>query len=232
MPLYAENQQIVPRFGVIAPNTAKNGSSILQGVRGHVDIAVTEFLEFTLMVGNAVHVHSEMLRNRTLPSSHWKTTACGTGPCKAGSKSMTYGGADRSGTGIVAKHSAEDYEDLGNYFQGLLQIMAVDNNLHEKQKDRIRAFALSQGFEKGYIEKAIETVLDNRHIPRIPPKFHSSQTARLFLVEAAHVAVCDGELHPLESDWILRAARRNGLDISFIQRILETVPLLSQSDPD
>lgn len=130
------------------------------------------------------------------------------------------------------KHTAEDYQDLGNYLQGLLQIMAVDNHLHEKQKERIRAFAAAQGFEKGYIERAIETILDNRHIPRVPPRFHSTQTARLFLVEAAQIAVCDGELHPLENDWILEAARINGLDLTSIQRILETVPLREPRAPD
>jgi len=124
-------------------------------------------------------------------------------------------------TQIVQNLKPEDYEDLGKYFQGLLQIMAVDNDLHESQKERIRAFAAAQGFEKRYFHRAIDTVLDNPHIPRVPPRFHSRETARLFLVEAAHVAVCDGELHPLESQWILEAARINGLDISPIEQILD-----------
>ena len=130
----------------------------------------------------------------------------------------------------MTKYTAEAYQDIGNYFQGLLQIMAVDNNLHERQKERIRAFAAAQGFEKGYIERAIETILDNRHIPRVPPRFNSRQTARLFLLEAAHIAVCDGELHPLENDWILEAARINQLDLTSIRQILGSVPLLSNPE--
>lgn len=121
----------------------------------------------------------------------------------------------------MEKLTPEDYQDLGNYFQGLLQIMAVDNQLPESQKERVRAFAASKGFEKRYIHRAIDTVLENQHIPRVPPRFHSAETARSFLAEAASVAVCDGELHPLESQWILEAARINGVDPSPIQKILD-----------
>lgn len=125
----------------------------------------------------------------------------------------------------MERWTAEDYQDLGQYLLGLLQIMAADNHLHERQKDLIRSFALDQGFEKGYIERAISTVLENPHIPRVPPRFHSRHTAQVFLEEAARIAVADGLLHPLERNWIVNAARINNLPLESVQEILDSAPL-------
>lgn len=118
------------------------------------------------------------------------------------------------------KLTAEDYQDLGHYLQGLLQVMAADNHLHEEQKARIRQFAAKHSFEKGYVERAIQTVLENPHIPRIPPRFHSKHTAQMFLAEAVELALCDGELHPAERQWLSDAALRNGFSADTVDSML------------
>jgi hypothetical protein len=122
--------------------------------------------------------------------------------------------------------NAEDLEDLGLYLRGLLQIMAADKNLHIKQQERIKSFAKDIGFEEEYIERNIQTVLQNKYIPKTPGKFHSKTTAVAFLIEAAGIAVCDGMLHPLEKKWLMEAAEINDLDINIIMDTLTSVPLI------
>jgi len=121
--------------------------------------------------------------------------------------------------------NAEDLQDMGLYLRGLLQIMAADNNLHANQKKRIKSFAKDMGFEEEYIENNIKTVLENKHLPRNPSRFHSKTTAVAFLLEAAEIAVCDGVLHPLEKKWLMEAAEINGLDIKVVTDVLDTVPV-------
>lgn len=120
--------------------------------------------------------------------------------------------------------SGDDLMDLGTYLQGLLQVMAADENLHERQKERIREFGESMGFEKKYIQNVIDSVLEKLHMPRKPARFHSRETARSFLIEAAHIAVCDGLLHPREKAWLLECALINEIDPAVITEILDSVP--------
>ena len=91
-----------------------------------------------------------------------------------------------------------DLQDIGLYLQSLLQVMAVDGHLHEKQQQRIRAYGERVGFEQRYVEKTMVDVLNNKYMPSTPPKFNSSITAREFLRNAIELAICDGQLHPRE----------------------------------
>ena len=125
---------------------------------------------------------------------------------------------------IAEKYSAEDLQDNGLYLRGLLQIMAADDHLHTAEKDRIKAHAKKAGFEDKFIEKSIADILNNKHITRDPPKFHTSAAARDFLLEAAEIAVCDGHLHPAEEEWLLAAAEKNSLDPALIMPVLNRVP--------
>ncbi|MDH5655568.1 MAG: hypothetical protein OEZ34_06640 [Spirochaetia bacterium] len=122
--------------------------------------------------------------------------------------------------------SAEDLQDVGLYLQGLLLIMAVDDHIHERQKSRIHQFAMDIGFDKKYIDNTIQTILENKHIARIPGKFHSKSTAISFLLEAAEIAVCDGDLHPNEKKWLLDAAKINDINPEVIMEIIDSVPLI------
>ena len=121
------------------------------------------------------------------------------------------------------KYNSEDLQDIGFYLRGLLQVMAADNHLHEKEKNKIKKYAESMGFEKEYIEKTIQNLLENKHMPRMPDQFHSKKTAETFLKEAIQMAVCDGILHPLEQKWLLRAAKKNEIDEQYVLNLMEKV---------
>jgi hypothetical protein len=108
--------------------------------------------------------------------------------------------------------SGADLQDLGLYLMGLVQLMAADRNLDAAQRDRIRAYAIEQGFDGRFVEDAMDTVLENEHFPSMPPRFQSATTAMTFLSDAARLALCDGVLHPREEMWLFEAARHNGID--------------------
>ena len=118
------------------------------------------------------------------------------------------------------KLSAEDLQDMGMYLRGLLQIMAADSRLHEREKEKIREFAERAGFEKEYIEKTMNGLLENRYFPEMPAKFNSRDTAEDFLMEAAEIAVCDGNFHPHEKKWLLEACAVNEIEPEMIESIL------------
>lgn len=124
--------------------------------------------------------------------------------------------------------SGPDLQDVGLYLQGLLQVMAADHNLDRAQRDAIRAYAMSQGFDERYVDDTIESLLDNAHFPRMPPRFNHEATARKFLREAARIAICDGLLHPRERAWLVEAASCNHVDSAIVLDVLEGVPLSEQ----
>jgi tellurite resistance protein len=119
-------------------------------------------------------------------------------------------------------HSGPDLQDIGLYLRGLVQVMAADHTLDTRQRERVLAFAARHGFDTAYVEGAIASVLENQHFPRLPPRFNHRATAEEFLREAAVVALCDGALHPRERDWLLEAARHNGVEEAVVLEALKT----------
>jgi hypothetical protein len=113
-----------------------------------------------------------------------------------------------------------DLQDLGLYLRGLVQLMAADRVLDAAQRERIRAYAIEQGFAGGFIDDAMDSVLENEHFPSTPPRFHNAGTAVNFLRDAARLALCDGALHPREERWLMEAARQNEVDPKIVTEAL------------
>jgi DnaJ-domain-containing protein 1 len=118
------------------------------------------------------------------------------------------------------QHSGPDLQDIGLFLRGLVQVLAVDNVLDDKQRERVQAFAARHGFDASYVDTTIASVLDNEYFPRVPPRFNRKATAEDFLREAAHLALCDGSLHPREREWLLEAARHNEVDTAVVLEAL------------
>ena len=121
----------------------------------------------------------------------------------------------------VRADSGPDLQDIGLYLRGLVQVMAADHILDAAQRERVLAFAARHGFDPGYVDAAIASVLENEHFPRLPPRFNHRATAEEFLREAAVVALCDGALHPRERDWLLEAARHNDVEEAVVLEALD-----------
>jgi hypothetical protein len=113
-----------------------------------------------------------------------------------------------------------DLEDRGLYLQGLVQLMAADRHLDAVERERIRAYAIAQGFAERFIEDVMDSVLENAHFPRTPARFHHADTAVNFLRDATRLALCDGILHPREERWLMEAARRNDIDPTIVTAVL------------
>ena len=123
---------------------------------------------------------------------------------------------------IWQTNSPKDLQDMGQYFRGLLIVMASDGHLFEAEQVRVTRFGLACGFSEKFIKENIENVLTNRYIPSVPPRFHSMKTAKRFILEAAEVAVCDGELHPNEQKWIYEVARENDISENEIKTVIDS----------
>ncbi|MCB1147289.1 MAG: TerB family tellurite resistance protein [Leptospiraceae bacterium] len=122
------------------------------------------------------------------------------------------------------KLTGADYQELGLFLRGLIQIMAADGHLHEQQKNHILDFGTETGFARGFLLESIEGALNNKHLPKEPPIFSHPESAAKFLSKAAVIAVSDGELHPREKKWLLKTAEINNIDTDDIQQILASVP--------
>jgi len=118
-----------------------------------------------------------------------------------------------------------DLQDAGLYLRGLVQLMAADAELATAEHERIRSWAVGQGFDTGFVDEAIGSVLQNQHFPRTPPRFHRQEVARAFLEDAVGLAVCDGVLHPREEAFLLDVARTNGIDPAEVIQALAGLPM-------
>ncbi len=114
-----------------------------------------------------------------------------------------------------------ELQDRGLHLRGIVQMMAVDRVLDAAQRAHIQAWAAEHGFDAGYVDASIDSVFENRHFLTAPPRFSSRPAAEAFLREAALVALCDGEFHPQEREWLLEAAAANGIDAEVALRVIE-----------
>ena len=103
-------------------------------------------------------------------------------------------------------------------------MMAADRVLDAAQRAHIQAWAAEHGFDAAYVDASIDSVFENRHLLPAPPRFSSRPAAEAFLREAALVALCDGEFHPEEREWLLAAANANGIDAQVALQVIEEFP--------
>ena len=117
-----------------------------------------------------------------------------------------------------------ELQDRGLHLRGIVQMMAVDRVLDAAQRAHIQAWAAEHGFEAAYVDASIDSVFENEHFVTAPPRFSSRPAAEAFLREAALVALCDGEFHPMEREWLLAAANANGIDAQIALQAIEGSP--------
>lgn len=119
------------------------------------------------------------------------------------------------------RRTGPELQDRSLQLRGLVQVMAVDGVLDASQRGRIHTCASVWDFNAAYVDAAIDSVLENVHFPMTPPLFNSKATAEAFLREAVHVALCDGEFHSREREWLMAAAQLNGVDSDALFQAIE-----------
>lgn len=100
----------------------------------------------------------------------------------------------------------------GDYFRGLLLLVAKDRRISPEEVDLMRHVGKSLGFEKHFYENAINEILENKFIVPLPPAFSSKRLAECFVKDGLKVAESDGEIHPFEEKFLRATAELNGLE--------------------
>ncbi len=104
-----------------------------------------------------------------------------------------------------------DVLDGSNYFKGLLLLVRKDFSIDGKEAALMKSIGHSLGLEPRFCEEAVRDILDNRYIDDAPPKFSTDELARKFLRDGLRLATVDGEVHPLEEEWLIAVALINGV---------------------
>lgn len=107
--------------------------------------------------------------------------------------------------------------ERSEFFRGLLLVMAADGELHVAEQELIKHAISPFDFSAEFVEESIESVLKNRHISQVPPRFESQANARLFLSAALDVAFADGVLDETEEKWLRATADLNGLPAEWLE---------------
>jgi len=105
--------------------------------------------------------------------------------------------------------------DSSNYFKGLLLLIRKDKKITEPENIIIQRVGKALGFEKTFIEEAINEIINNKYISNEPPVFSSLELAEKFIKDGLILAASDKKIHPLEEEWLLAVAGANQIESSW-----------------
>lgn len=113
--------------------------------------------------------------------------------------------------------------DGSSYFKGLLLLIRKDKKVTSDEKQILSRVGSNFGFEKNFIENAINEILENRHISTSPPVFSDREIAKKFLKDGLILAASDREIHPKEEEWLTSVAVENNIDIHWYNAEKENI---------
>lgn len=112
--------------------------------------------------------------------------------------------------------------ERSEFFRGLLLIMAADGELHAAEQELIRQVVAPLDFSPEFVTESIQTVLKNKHISKVPPRFATQANAQFFLRTALDIAFADRVLDESEEKWLRATADLNGIPAEWLEeRIAE-----------
>jgi uncharacterized tellurite resistance protein B-like protein len=107
--------------------------------------------------------------------------------------------------------------ERSEYFRGLLLVMAADGELHDAERELIKHAISPFDFSAEFVEESIESILKNKHVSQVPPRFESQANACLFLRAALDIAFADGVLDETEEKWLRATADLNGIAAEWLE---------------
>lgn len=113
--------------------------------------------------------------------------------------------------------------DRSQYFRGLLLLISMDRVIALPERQLLSRIGRALDFEKAFCERAIDDILENRHITHDAPGFSSPELAGKFVRDGLRLALSDGHVHPSEVDWLKTVATHNGLDETWFERAMRDV---------
>jgi hypothetical protein len=102
--------------------------------------------------------------------------------------------------------------DGSNYFKGMLLLVRKDNKISEPEHVIITRIGKALGFEKNFIEDAINEIIGNKFISEEPPVFSTHELAEKFIKDGLILAASDKQIHPREEEWLLAVAAANKIE--------------------
>ncbi len=106
--------------------------------------------------------------------------------------------------------------DKSNYLRAMLLLSGKDKKISSSERNFINVLGEKLGFEKSFTRQAVSSLFDNEYIKHEPPVFSNSQIAKSFILDGIKLIVTDPKLNQQEIDWLVKVAKANGLDESFI----------------
>jgi len=113
-----------------------------------------------------------------------------------------------------------NYLDRSNYVKGLLLMIGKDKKITDKEKDFLHKTGKTLSFNKKFIERAIDELLENKYLGNEPPIFSQKNYAEAFLRDAIKLAFVDNDLSSEEFDWLQSIAATNGLTNEWLKNEL------------
>ncbi|MBI9072426.1 MAG: hypothetical protein JEY94_12570 [Melioribacteraceae bacterium] len=107
--------------------------------------------------------------------------------------------------------------DRSNYFKGLLLLIGKDEKITQPENDLIKKLGKVLGFEKYFVEEAINGLFENEYIKKDPPKFSSSIFAEAFLKDGIKLALADNDLASAEYEWLITVAANNNINNQWLE---------------
>ena len=105
--------------------------------------------------------------------------------------------------------------DGSNYFKGMLLLVRKDNKISEPEHVIITRIGKALGFDKNFIEEAINEIIGNKYISEEPPVFSSRELGEKFIKDGLILAASDKQIHPQEEEWLLTVAAVNKIESSW-----------------
>ncbi len=110
--------------------------------------------------------------------------------------------------------------DKSKYLKGLLVLSRKDNYLSKKEREILKQVGKSLGFEKRFIESAINDLMVNEYLTEEPPKFSGKFVAESFIKNGVLLAISDGKLDKREIEFLWNVALINNISKEEFQKIL------------
>ena len=104
-------------------------------------------------------------------------------------------------------------QDKGKYLRGLLLLIKKDQRVVVNEKEWIFELSKVLGFDKEFIEGAIDDLPENDFLESAPPKFSTPDVAKAFIIDGLHLAYADHHFNPSELLWVNSVAQTNNVDI-------------------
>jgi len=114
-----------------------------------------------------------------------------------------------------------NYLERSNYVKGLLLLIGKDKKITDSERDFLHTIGKTLSFDRKFIERAIDELLENKYLGNEPPVFSQKQYAEAFLRDAIKLACVDNDLASKEFDWLQSIAVSNGLSNEWLKNELE-----------